>query len=75
MNTPRKMLFGKEETPESFRAMLISLLVAFGILFGGMFWTYRVGLEANKLDHQLSHAQEAVESLQQSAQPKKGGTP
>lgn len=75
MNTPRKMLFGKEETPQSFRIMLLSLIVAFGILFGGMFWTYRVGLEANALNHQLSHAQEAVEELQQSAQPKKVGTP
>ena len=72
MNTPRKMLFGKEETPQSYRTMLFSLLVAFGILFGGMFWTYRVGLEANQYDHQLSHAQEAVESLQQSVQPMKG---
>jgi archaellum component FlaF (FlaF/FlaG flagellin family) len=75
VNTPRKILFGKEETPQSFRAMLISLLVAFGILIGGMFWTYRVGLEANQYDHQLSHAQEAVESLQQSAQHTKGTKP
>ncbi len=52
--------------------MLLSLCVAFGILGGGMFWTYRVGLEANKYDHQVSHAQDAVNDLKQSLQNKKG---
>lgn len=63
-----------EETPRAFKTMLCSLLVAFGILFGGMFWTYRIGLQTIQLDHQASHAQEAVEDLQRSAAHKKAGT-
>ena len=74
MKTPGKALLGGEETPRAIRATLLSLLVACGILFGGMFCTYRVGLAANALDHRLDHAQEGVAELRQSAQVKKGGT-
>ncbi len=73
MKTPGKTLLGGVETPQAIRAMLLSLLVACGILSGGMFWTYRVGLEANTYDHRLDHAQEAVEALHQTEQDKKVG--
>lgn len=63
MKTPRQLVFGLDEKPGSYATMLVSLLVAFAILFGGMFWTYRIGLQANNLDHQASHAQEAVQDL------------
>ena len=73
MKTPGRALLGGEETPQAIRATLISLVIAVSILFGGMFCTYRVGLKANALDHQLDHAQEAVAMLQHSTSSKKGG--
>jgi hypothetical protein len=73
MKTPGRALLGGEETPQAIRATLLSLLVACAILFGGMFCTYRVGLAANKLDHQLDHAREGLAEVQQSAQHQKGG--
>jgi len=73
MKTPGRALLGGEETPQAIRATLLSLLIAVSILFGGMFCTYRVGLKANALDHQLDHAQEGVAMLQHSASHTKGG--
>ncbi|MEP6754814.1 MAG: hypothetical protein ABJA67_04870 [Chthonomonadales bacterium] len=55
-------------TPESvqtqsaasqFRPLIISLV----ILAGAAFWTYKIGMQANNLEHELYHSTEHVGSL------------
>jgi hypothetical protein len=73
MKTPGRALLGGQETPQAIQSMLLSLLVACGILFSGMFWTYHVGLQANILDHSLDHAQDAVAEMRATVQHQKEG--
>ena len=52
------------DTPQARSALLLSLLLSIAILCTGLVCTWRIGKIANRLDHELYHAQEGVESLQ-----------
>lgn len=41
------------------------LVLSIALLFAAVFWTYRVGLEANALAHGLSHLQEDIQETQE----------
>lgn len=45
---------------------LIGLVASILVLLSATFWTYRVGREANLLDHELSHMTEHIEEAKES---------
>jgi len=59
---------------------LIGLVASILVLLSATFWTYRVGQEANLLDHELSHMTEHIEEAKESIkslelQPLRKSTP
>ncbi len=47
----------QEIPPRALAGLIVSIIV----LLSATFWTYRVGLEANRLDHELSHLSEHID--------------
>lgn len=72
--TTERPLF-EAERKQATRQLILSLFLSCGILFGGMYLTWHLGLQANALDHQLLHAREGVEALRHEVASGKAGTP
>jgi hypothetical protein len=67
------MTFQNSTSHTSVRGRFLVVLVlslAFGL--AGIAWTWRIGLQANVINHQLVHARDALDDLQSQTREPKG---
>ena len=53
--------------PKVQRQFTLSLLISFLIILGGMFWTWKIGWQANRYYHEIGHDEFYVDYMTSTA--------